>query len=194
MKVERLSQDKVRFFLTFDDLVERGIEKEDMWRDVPKIHELFNEMMEHAYYELGFEVYGPVAVEVFALPAQGMVVIVTRGKSESVDQEEDDDLYEMQVTLEESDVIVYRFVDFEDVIQFAKRVHHYLIDGGSLYHYQNYYYLVFDDIDWPDNQLNNVISILSEFGVASNVTKYVLDEYGKCILNENTITKICSHF
>ncbi|MCF6093509.1 genetic competence negative regulator [Microaerobacter geothermalis] len=194
MKVERLSQDKIRFFLTFDDLVERGIEKEDMWRDVPKIHELFNEMMEQAYYELGFEVYGPVAVEVFALPAQGMVVIVTRGKSESVDREEEDELYEMQVTLEESDLIVYRFSDFEDVIQFAKRIEHYPIDGGSLYHYQNGYYLVFDEIDWPEDQLNNVISILSEFGEASNVTTFVLDEYGQCILNENAIAKICNYF
>ncbi|MGE5701533.1 MAG: adaptor protein MecA, partial [Clostridia bacterium] len=81
MRVERLGTDKIRIFLTFDDLSERGIEKEDMWRDIPKVHELFNDMMEQAYHELGFEVSGPVAVEVFALPAQGMVVIVTRGKT-----------------------------------------------------------------------------------------------------------------
>ena len=80
MKIERLNQDKIRIFLTFDDLLERGIQKEDMWREIPKVHELFSEMMDQAYSELGFDANGPLAVEVFALPAQGMVVIVTRGK------------------------------------------------------------------------------------------------------------------
>lgn len=80
MKIERLSSDKIRIFLTFDDLSERGIQKEDMWKELPKVHELFTEMMDQAYNELGFDATGPLAVEVFALPAQGMVVIVTRGK------------------------------------------------------------------------------------------------------------------
>ena len=79
MKIERLSQDKIRIFLTFDDLSERGIQKEDMWQEVPKVHDLFTEMMDQAYSELGFDATGPLAVEVFALPAQGMVVIVTGG-------------------------------------------------------------------------------------------------------------------
>ncbi|MCG0314054.1 MAG: adaptor protein MecA, partial [Calditerricola sp.] len=34
MRIERLSPDKIRFFLTFDDLTERGIAKEDIWRDI----------------------------------------------------------------------------------------------------------------------------------------------------------------
>lgn len=40
MRIERLSQDKIRIFLTFDDLSERGIQKEDMWQEVPKVHDL----------------------------------------------------------------------------------------------------------------------------------------------------------
>ena len=53
MRVERLSQDKVRIFLTFDDLLERGIEKDDMWRDIPKVHDLFNDMMNRHMKKLG---------------------------------------------------------------------------------------------------------------------------------------------
>jgi len=126
MKIERLSQDKIRIFLTFDDLLERGIQKEDMWRESPKVHELFSEMMDQAYSELGFDASGPLAVEVFALPAQGMVVIVTRGKLESglfADEadDEDEEVYEMEVTLEQSDLISYKFQDFEDVISAAKK-------------------------------------------------------------------------
>ncbi|GJM68198.1 hypothetical protein HMSSN036_04140 [Paenibacillus macerans] len=53
MKIERLGQDKIRIFLTFDDLSERGIQKEDMWQEIPKVHDLFTEMMDQAYNEVG---------------------------------------------------------------------------------------------------------------------------------------------
>lgn len=125
MRIERLSQDKIRIFLTFDDLSERGIQKEDMWQEVPKVHDLFTEMMDQAYSELGFDATGPLAVEVFALPAQGMVVIVTRGKYDhhqygaSGEEELPEEIYEMEVTLEQSDSIVYAFRDFEVLVEAA---------------------------------------------------------------------------
>src|SRR5690554_2877561 len=109
MRIERLSPDKIRIFLTFDDLVERGIQKDDIWREIPRVHELFSEMMDQAYSELGFDASGPLAVEVFALPVQGMVIIVTRGNMShqqlrsDIDADvydSDEEVYEMEVTLE----------------------------------------------------------------------------------------------
>ncbi len=199
MRVERLSQDKVRIFLTFDDLYERGIEKEDIWRDIPKVHDLFNDMMEQAYQELGFEIMGPVAVEVFALPAQGMVVIVTRGKSQTSAEDDteydDDDIYEMEVTLEESDDIIYYFHDFEHLIEACQRAISVLQEGGKVYRYNDRYYLVLDEIEVENQQLyHTIIALLSEYGEASTVTKYVLDEYGKPIVKQDAIKVLCQHF
>ncbi|RXT13875.1 genetic competence negative regulator [Ammoniphilus sp. CFH 90114] len=199
MRVERLSQDKIRIFLTFDDLHERGIEKEDIWRDIPKVHDLFNDMMEHAYQELGFEVMGPVAVEVFALPAQGMVVIVTRGRSQASTEDDadydDDDIYEMEVTLEESEDIIFYFHDFEHLLEACHRTLSVLSEGGKVYSYNNRYYLVLDDIDMENQQLYHIIiALLSEYGEASTVTKYVLAEYGKTLVPENAIQVLCEHF
>jgi len=199
MRVERLSQDKIRIFLTFDDLHERGIEKEDIWRDIPKVHDLFNDMMEQAYEELGFEVMGPVAVEVFALPAQGMVVIVTRGKSQTSSEDDneydDDDIYEMEVTLEESDDIIYHFRDFEYLLEACYRVNNVLPEGGKIYRYHERYYLVLDEIDVDNQQLyHTIIALLSEYGEASTVTKYVLAEYGKPVITENAVQQLCDHF
>lgn len=199
MRVERLSQDKVRIFLTFDDLHERGIEKEDIWRDIPKVHDLFNDMMEQAYQELGFEIMGPVAVEVFALPAQGMVVIVTRGKSQtSVEDDaeyDDDDIYEMEVTLEESDDIIYYFHDFEHLLEACQRASSVLQEGGKVYRYNDKYYLVLDELEVENQQLyHTIIALLSEYGEASTVTKYVLDEYGKPVVKQDAIKVLCQHF
>ncbi len=200
MKIERLGQDKIRIFLTFDDLMERGIQKDDMWREIPKVHELFSEMMDQAYSELGFDASGPLAVEVFALPAQGMVVIVTRGKMElnqprhGLLDEDDDDVYEMEVTLEQSDLISYAFQDFEHLLAVAKIINVYLLDGGILFFYKDKWILQLEPLELEDQKYQALISILSEYGEATSVTRAVLEEYGKVVIADDAIKVICNHF
>jgi adapter protein MecA 1/2 len=197
MRVERLGGDKIRFFLTLDDLVDRGIEKEDMWQDISKVHELFNDMMDHAYQELGFEVAGPVAVEVFALPAQGMVVVVTRGKAlkneEHGDLDHKEDVYELEVTMEETDDIIFRFTDIEDLIQAARSIRGRIEQGGKVYADRGAYYLVFGD-ELETENLGNLIAILSEFGEVSTVTEAWLQEYGTAVWSTHAIHQIVKYF
>jgi adapter protein MecA 1/2 len=203
MKIERLSTDKLRIFLTFDDLVERGIQKDDIWREIPKVHELFSEMMDEAYSELGFDATGPLAVEVFALPAQGMVIIVTRGKrgsksyrdsfdSDIYDNEED--VYEMEVTLEHSDLVSFAFTDFEYVIRAAHLINRFVINGGSLFKYKDKWILQLESDEMEEEDLNSLISVLSEFGDATSVTQAVLEEYGQKVIEENAVHVLLTHF
>jgi adapter protein MecA 1/2 len=200
MKIERLSQDKIRIFLTFDDLMERGIHKDDLWREIPKIHELFSDMMAQAHSELGFDASGPLAVEVFALPAQGMVVIVTRGgmnKSDSaayLEDEEEEEVYEMEVTLEETDLISYAFTDFEHLLSAAKLLAPYLPEGGRLYYYKDKYILQIDPVEMHEYGYQSLIALLSEYGDATSVTAAVLEDYGKVIIADNAISVLCTHF
>lgn len=198
MKMERLSQDKIRIFLTFDDLTERGIQKDDMWREIPKVHELFSDMMDQAYTELGFDPSGPLAVEVLALPAQGMVVIVTRSKmdfhsSDSYD-EEVEEMYELEVTLEQSDQISYVFHDFEDLVRMAKVLQPMVTDGGILFSYKNKWFLQLDAVDMEESGYQAVIAVLSEYGDAASVTRAVLEEYGKTVIAADAVNVLCTHF
>jgi adapter protein MecA 1/2 len=199
MKIERLSSDKIRIFLTFDDLTERGIQKEDMWQEIPKVHDLFTEMMDQAYTELGFDATGPLAVEVFALPAQGMVVIVTRGKYDQhlgTMNEDDlaDEIYEMEVTLEETDFIAYSFKDFETLIEAAHTLSQNVTEAGRLYHYRDRWVFTLDPADVDMSKHAALIAVLAEFGDATSLTEAVLDEYGKVVMAENAIQTICEHF
>ncbi|MCU6710041.1 genetic competence negative regulator [Paenibacillus sp. J5C_2022] len=202
MKIERISGDRIRIFLTFDDLLERGIQKEDMWREPPKLHELFLEMMEQAYNELGFEASGrPLAVEVYAMPAQGMVVIVTRGKQGSVedglrDEDElDDDIYDMEVTMELSDIIMYAFRDFEDVISVSTGLMAAgITEGGQLYSYNDKWIMALEPSQIDSARHNAAIALLAEYGEATSVTYAMLEEYGKVIMAEDAVKAICDHF
>ncbi|WP_028544225.1 genetic competence negative regulator [Paenibacillus taiwanensis] len=199
MKIERLSQDKIRIFLTFDDLSERGIQREDLWREMSKLQDLFAEMMDQAYTELGFDATGPLAVEVFAMPAQGMVVIVTRtrwegSRASGMDEEEMDDVYEMEVTLEESDSIVFSFRDFEHFIEAAHAVNGQFTVSGALYQYNGQWIYYAESAALESNRLQAFIAILAEFGEATSVTTAVLEEYGKVIIPDDAIAVTCQHF
>ena len=197
MRMERLSQDKIRIFLTFDDLTERGIQKEDMWREIPKVHELFSEMMDQAYSELGFDASGPLAVEVFGMPAQGMVVIVTRGKLEreaDAQSEDEEEVYELEVTLEQSEAIIYRFRDIEDAIGAAKTLAGRLTDEGQMYRYQNQWVLAFDPAALEGERYHALIAVLAEYGEASSVTPAVLEEYGKLVIESNAVQVLATTF
>jgi adapter protein MecA 1/2 len=198
MRLERLNYNKIKIFLTFDDLSERGLTKDDLWHDLPKVHQLFRDMMNEANDELGFEADGPIAVEIFSLQAQGMVVIVTKGNM-AEDYEEDDDDFtdeyiQLQVTLDECHDIFYEFSSFEDVISLGKRLQIIGIVGGNLFSFQNNFYLEFEESEFGINETDNVISILSEFGYPSTITTYRVKEYGNCLMKEKAITELCHYF
>ncbi|MDM5316078.1 genetic competence negative regulator [Fictibacillus sp. b24] len=195
MRVERLTYNKIKIFLTFDDLNERGISKEEIWQDIPKVHQLFRDMMTEADDEVGFKADGPIAVEVFSLPAQGMVVIVTKGINEyELEEEYDEDYIEMQVTLDENDEIFYEFSSFEDVILLAKRLHSLEIKGGSLYSFNNHFYLKFEEDEVKPVDLDLFIALLAEFGSSSTITSYRVIEYGKQLMKTEAISELYRYF
>jgi len=160
MKIERVNRDKIRIYLSAEELVERGIKRDEMAGPFPHLHDLLMEMMEKAATEIGFEAEGPLAVEVFSMASQGMVLVVTRPSrnnnsiNEAKDDadEEDFDLFksysdeddiEVDVTIETQNKLTYAFDDLENVLSVMKRLYQIDVMLGQLYHYQNRYVLQF---------------------------------------------------
>src|SRR5699024_11839754 len=100
MRIERVSNSQFTIILTFDDLMERGFTKEDLWYDATSVRDLFSDMMYEASTELNFELEGMLIVHVHLMQAQGMHVIVTQ-KTEEINW--DEDYIEMKVTLDRSE-------------------------------------------------------------------------------------------
>src|SRR5690242_3112131 len=119
MRVEKLGDNKVRIFITYDDLNERGIDRDEIWQNGRKVQDLFWDMMEHAYLEVGFECEGPIAVEAFTMPTEGVVVIVTQlpsltGGLNRVSDEDDEMDEEPGMTADPFGAFTFVFQDFED--------------------------------------------------------------------------------
>ncbi|PLS16377.1 adaptor protein [Bacillus sp. M6-12] len=191
MKLERLTTNKIKIFLTFDDLSDRGLTAEDIKGNSLKIHRFFHEMIEEACAEIGFEIAGTIGVEIFSLPAQGLIIIVSRDEEDQFLNDEDDYL-DLEVKVGEHPYILYSFPILEDVIQLSYCLKNINIIAGSLYSYEDIYYLLLEEI--PDAVFDAVISLAAEYGSVSTLTLPRLQEYGKQIIDQNAAGMITAYF
>lgn len=190
MRIERITNNKIKIFLTVDDLSERGLTKEDIWKDSLKWHQLFHDMLEEASDEFGVNFEGSVAVEIFSLQTQGMIMIVT------MDEGEDDTLNEgfidMAVTANDYEDVLIVFESIEDVIQLSKQLMQINFYGGDLYSFHNKYYLYFEGEIIRKSQ--DIISIMAEYGNHSLESVYRLREYGKEVIKDQAIETLVKYF
>ncbi|WP_019154330.1 genetic competence negative regulator [Robertmurraya massiliosenegalensis] len=191
MRIERLNYNKIKIFLTSDDLMERGLTKEDIWKDSLKWHQLFHDMLEEASDEFGVKIEGSVAVEIFSMHAQGMIMIVTMEEEEE-EQSLQDGFIDMAVTANNNENILFEFESFEDIIQLTKHLRNLNVLGGKLYNWNQKYFLSLkeDSLHQPDS----VIAILSEFGDVSLRGIPWLEEYGQNVINDHAIETIIEYF
>ncbi|ASS75153.1 NDP-hexose 2,3-dehydratase [Tumebacillus algifaecis] len=199
MRVEKLGDNKVRIMLSYDDLDQRGIDREEIWQNGRKVQELFWDMMEKAYLETGFEVAGPIAVEAFTMPTEGVVVVITQlpalpVQAEQELVEEDDEADAAMDSPDPFGAFTFVFQDLEDVIRVAHSLQAYEAVGGTLYHYKERYHLFFDEEEVGEDLYDTFWSILHEYGELSPTTKAMLDEYGKRVMDGNAVQTITQHF
>jgi adapter protein MecA 1/2 len=191
MRLERLTYNKIKIFLTSDDLSDRGLTKEDIWKDSMKWNQLFHDMLEEASDEFDLEILGTVAVEIFSLQAQGMVMIITVEEQENEIDMLDDGFIEMQVTMDGCDDILFEFANVEDVIQLAVRLANSGIGGGRLYCLNNTYYLMMNGLKL---EADKVVPMLAEYGSPSIFSIHRLMEYGKEVIKEDAIQTLVHYF
>ncbi|WP_052366026.1 adaptor protein MecA [Geomicrobium sp. JCM 19055] len=141
MRLERIAANKIKVFLTFDDLEERGLTMDDLWLDRPRVHQLFRELVMEADQLLGFKVDGALSVEVFSVPAQGMVIHISKNEEDTL--YDDDDMIEMDITVDERNDLFYKFKDFEAVIQLVRTLKRLGVKSGKLLSMNDNYYLYF---------------------------------------------------
>ncbi|MED1468078.1 genetic competence negative regulator [Bacillus salipaludis] len=192
MRLERLTANKIKIFLTSDDLFERGLSKEDIWKDSIKWHQLFHDMLEEASEEFDVEIQGSVAVEIFSLQAQGMIMIITVDETAEDEESLFDGFIEMQVRVEGSEDLLYEFASFEDIINLSKRLSLINILAGTLFSMNDRYYLLINKLDAIINE--RAASLLSEYGEPSILSPYMLEEYGKKIIEKKAVETILQFF
>ncbi|HEU5139097.1 MAG TPA: adaptor protein MecA [Bacillales bacterium] len=224
MKIERVNDHTLKFFITYVDMEKRGFDREEIWYNRERGEELFWEMMDEAHSEEEFSLEGPLWIQVQALE-KGLEIIVTRAQLSKdgsklelpINDEKQIDIpvdEEMESLMEQSTNIKQRklerishpegkdelsfligFDDFEDAIQLSHR-----FDGEqlttSLHHFKDAYYLhaVFHEEEEEDDKQDNQLSVLLEYGFETDLTIHRLQEYGKLIIKDQALATLRSRF
>ncbi|MDQ0255398.1 adapter protein MecA 1/2 [Evansella vedderi] len=217
MDIERINDSTIKFYITYHDMERRGFNKDEIWYNRERGEELFFEMMNEANDQESFEMSGPLWVQVHALE-KGLEIIVTRGQLSDgnvkleipLDDDEKDempvdnnivDLLDSQFAKDkDNDIIkdhslsvVLGFRDFEDVITLSHAFTEEV--DTSLHSFEGTYYIyVTLDEKYSDDEQDNLLSRMLEFGYESDVTIHRISEYGTTIIEDNALAEIRTKF
>ena len=218
MKIERINDNTVKFFITYVDIEKRGFARDEIWYNRERGEQLFWQMMDEAHEREDISFDGPLWIQVQAFE-KGLEVTVTIAKN-VIDTEDDselgsllrsaideardqqsvlDQLSELDGLEEETEAwapLAMETDDFESMISLSKRADETLNNLDlKLYHYQDRYYLW---IDFPDEmepeEEENALSLFAEYLTFSTQTLPMLQEYGKLILDGDVFAKVRHYF
>ncbi len=207
MKIEKLSDDKIRITLNIEDLEENDIDFHSFMANPIESQDLFTTMLEKAEKEVGFitEDYR-VMIEALAMSNGNFVLTVTR-----ICQEKGKNTYKpkkLNIKRKTSNIdfkkAIYCFETFDEFLgycEFLKQDMLKNIENFSshvrLYEYHDKYYFVLEEIQMNVNLLKSFTSSITEFAHFidnSDLFESKLLEYGTVIFKDNAVTQCLKHF
>lgn len=171
MKIERINENTLKFYITYLDIEDRGFDIEEIWFNKERSEELFWQIMEEAHSQESFSLEGPLWIRVQALE-KGMEILVTRaqvskdgnniqipvssdrqlelpmrnkadGEDSAEEEAEKDGNEEFDSSEEEEQKLTFviQFKDIEDLIRLSQTLDSTDELQSVLYSYQSRYYL-----------------------------------------------------
>lgn len=201
MKIERVGENKIRIFVSYDDLEERDIDLDTFNYNAPETQELFWDLMEQAELELGFEAQeSQLCIEAVSDVDHGFVITITRvddeGDFESIQKfiknryRKKDLSAKKKTSAISSTILIYALESFDDLCALCAVIKPLYTGRSKAYGMDGSYYLVLSSIEDNVKDQNQFESILSEYAdKMTNVDFFegYLNEYGRCLAKENAI-------
>jgi adapter protein MecA 1/2 len=197
MKIRKINEDKIQIIITNQDLEERDFARWELMPLSPKLQELFQDLLEMAYRECGFEIEedSQLMVEAYPLTVDSFVIIMTKipvdlAKDQQhpfigIDREpdEDDDL------LERGQDQVWFFGNLEDCALACGRITPDYVEASALYKFEEGYYLAIKTI--ADAHVD-IGAIMGEYGEWVSAGEAFFKEHGTVLAPRNAIINLAS--
>jgi adapter protein MecA 1/2 len=214
--IERINEHTVKFYLSYIDIEKRGFNQDDLWYNRDKSEQLFWEILDDLTIQEEFMSEGPLWVQVQALE-DGIEVVVTHAQVSKDGQKLelpvglekvidlpldermealldqhfgslDEELMKVSTIEEEPYSFVFRFDDLEHIISLSHRLEvENIINSLHVFENRYYLYIEFDEKLHGEEQIDAVLSVISEYSQESNITIHRIEEYGKVIALDNAL-------
>ena len=210
MKIEKISENQIKFVLNKMDLLEKDIKITELAYGSEKAQNLFREMMEQAYTECGFEAENtPLMIEAIPVTMDSIMIIVSKvSGSEDIETKfnllpraKEQGKFKKKGLLDgnnhkpsKNNIHIYSFTTMDDSIDLCARLVSLYSGESSMYKYNDKYFLVFDSNAGFDDR-SDFEAVLSEYGqkhLSGVINKYHLIEHGETIIAESAVQVLAS--
>lgn len=206
MKIEKLTDNKIRIIIDLDELSEKNIDVNSLIKNNDKAHLLFQTILNEAEKQVGFKVQNcKLLVEAFSTADGYIVFTLTKYKNDSLSNSTTKKVKYKRKTLSASyKNAIYKFNNFDEFCNFCTYCNSSKLSdlkgfakNISLYEYKNFYYLVFTNINIEYKYTNLFYTSISEFSnlISNSIfLKSKLMEHGKIIFKANAIGNGIKYF
>lgn len=204
MRIEKLSENRVRITLNTDDLKEKNIDLHDFMARPIESQTLFLDMLDLAEQKLGFTTKDyRISIEALAISTGDFVFTLTRTKDSIEIKHKKVHMKRKSIDLSKKSA-VYAFSSFDDFVQFCSFLDNSNIVNISkvskritLYLFEDKYYIVFTNLNSDIELLKGFLSSITEFAEYihhSELFERKLHEHGKLVIKNNAITTGTKYF
>lgn len=208
MKIEKITENKIRIILKKEDFKDKTIDLEKLILNNPDSHSLFLEILDRAEKEVNFNTNGhKLLIETYMQGEDICVFTITKYMEKNINTKNSYKkhlIVKRKTQVFNNTSIISKFNEFEDFCDFCDFInknHNINLKGlfknCLLYNYNNTYYLVIDGINPYHTSLNSFNSSLLEFSSLLKYNKnfkFKLREHAKIIIRNNAINTGIKYF
>lgn len=193
MKIEKITDTKIRIVLSFNDLKSNNISANNFFSDLNRSELLIENLLDIANKEIGFDIRNSkLLVETILSSNKACVFTITKVPENSIQETNDYNPF------------IFAFDNFENFIKlsyFLKNINklepNSVFSDFSLIFYNNIFYLKITSTHNTYKFFDYIQAIVSEFGKNvsnSNHLNGILNEYGKKIFDNNAFLQCITYF
>lgn len=193
MKITKISQNKIKILIPYDELYENDINYDEMLDFNDKTKSFFMDILEQAQSEtkIDFE-NSQIVIEVYPYLDEGFAAIMTVNPMRLNRQKYRYLNYKVKSKQEAVQNLYFQFNDFELLLDCVKQINSADLLESSLYQLDHFYILLVKVCDYLP-----VPAVLSEYGSKLSDTKFldgIASEYGKVLIEHNAIKVLQDDF
>lgn len=201
MKIEKLTEDKIRVIMDFKDI---KLDKNDFFENLVDSQSIFLDILEKAEKEVDFHTEGcKLLIEAFSTLEDIIVFTITKFSVNNTKSNKNSNKRKLIVKRRNNTPLLnnatYEFDNFDNFCDFCKSISNILnvhtlkiAKKILLYKYNNKFYLILRDINYNNKNVYKIFNTLSEFGKIKNFSnnfELKLSEHGKLYIKNNAILK-----
>ena len=206
MKIEKLTDNKIRIIINLEELSEKNIDIFNLPNSKEKIYDLFDGILEEADRQVGFKTQNcKLLIEAFS-SSEGYIIFTFTKYKNDITSTKSPKRYRLKRKTYNTNYTnaIYKFDNFEEFCNFCTYCTKtklsdlkQLAKNISLFEYNDFYYLIVSNINKNYINIQLFYTVISEFSClesTSIIFRSKIQEYGKVIFKANAVKNTIKYF